>query len=233
MSNSNSLLLSLLTAIQHQTPTNGSSFADVNSFVVFRQASGVDQNSGDPVDYNGFVQALTQLQVPHTSGLARLAYGSILSMAADDTDAITFNHFRSFIDWGTKRLNMQDTLNLASTTIDHLERTKLRTQAALDRHHTQKQQRPPTPKERLQLTGRSTSRRVAGSTPRNGLQLKLTGRSTSRRTGRTGRPASARSARSTSRKVQDRQQTRQDVQNLKLFQDKMTSKYSTLRAAFR
>ena len=206
--NANKLLTSLFTAVQQAAAYSDSgslgSFNDVNNFLIFRQASGIPR--GEPIDYDGFRTALQQLNVPTSDGMARLAFGIIVSMAEGNEDAIQFQHFRQFQEWASKRVDMQGTLNLTSTRIHDLESKRDAIQATVDQRAKQKKNRK-TPRDRLQLTGRSTSRRPLSSR-----------RATSARRSRPPTPKALSTKKSASHEM---------------FEDKMMMKYRTLRAAFR
>ena len=61
------------------------SFEDINCFLVFRKASGVER--GMSIDVVAFMRALTVLGVAHTENTARTAFGILLSM--DDSHALS------------------------------------------------------------------------------------------------------------------------------------------------
>jgi Ca2+-binding EF-hand superfamily protein len=222
--NANQLLLDLLSKTL-PSDGSGSSFDDVNSFVIFRNVSNAKE--GYPVDYDGFLTALQKLKVLYTDGQARLAYGILLSMAEEggdgDDDIITFHHWRTFVQWGSKRILKKTNLNninLASTRIEKINRTKNKLINAM---------------ERRQAGKKSTAAAAAIAAERNKISrnvLQLTGRSTSRI-----RPSSAavlRSSRRSSRRslVPTPKPIKKSASH-QMFEEKMTTKYGTLRAAFR
>ena len=206
--NASSLLVNLLTSIQSVTASSDASalgsFDDINNWAAFRQASGIPR--GEPITFDGFRQALSQLSIKHSSGLARLAFGIIVSMSEGSEDAITFKHFRAYQNQYQKRVGMQNTLNLASTRINKLEQQRDKVQALVARRTDKKEKKntsrsksKKTTTDFLQLTGRSTSRRSRPPTPKGRSNTTSTKKSKSH----------------------------------EMFEEKMMMKYRTLRAAFR
>ena len=225
------ILHSLLTSLCSAPSDSETSFDDINAFVVFRESSGC--KSGAPVDYDGFMRSIQHYGIGHTKGNARIAFSTILSLDQEKENAITFNHFRAYYkQWGAKLSKMKKQMNTtklnleatrATANITKLERKKNKLNNAVERRAAQKATEA-TPRVALQMTGRSTSRH----TGRPSSARLMTGRSTSRRT---GRPSSARLSTRRSRAP-----TSTPIVKGKshlLFEDKMTSKYGTLRAAFR
>lgn len=66
------------------------SFEDINAFVVFRKASGVDR--GRSIDMPAFCTALTNLDVKHDENLASEAYQILLSMDGGGGKTLEFRH---------------------------------------------------------------------------------------------------------------------------------------------
>ena len=207
------LLLSLLASLCTAPSDSETSFDDINAFVVFRESSGC--KSGAPVDYDGFMRSIQHYGIDHTKGNARIAFSTILSLDQEKENAITFNHFRVYYkQWGAKLSKMKKQMNTtklnleatrATANITKLERKKNKLNSAVERRAARKATEA-TPRVALQMTGRSTSRR-------------------------TGRPSSARLSTRRSRAP-----TPTPIVKGKshlLFENKMTSKYGTLRAAFR
>ena len=89
------------------------SFEDINAFVAFRKASGVER--GVPIDAVAFRKALTTLGITHSKKLASVAFGILLSMdgnaQTNPDNNLQFRHFHAvpcFSSYGTFHASLRN-----------------------------------------------------------------------------------------------------------------------------